>query len=52
MGARILGTAPPPKGTRFAVIDIPPGNQPHMHRTETNLEHWTGLIKALGVKID
>ena len=35
MGARTLGTAPPPKGTRFAVIDIPPGNQPHMHRTET-----------------
>jgi quercetin dioxygenase-like cupin family protein len=35
MGARILGTAPPPKGTRFAVIDIPPGNQRHMHRTET-----------------
>jgi quercetin dioxygenase-like cupin family protein len=35
MGARILGTAPPPKGTRFAVIDFPPGNKPHMHRTET-----------------
>jgi len=35
MGARILGTAPPSKGTRFAVIDFPPGNQPHMHRTET-----------------
>jgi quercetin dioxygenase-like cupin family protein len=35
MGARILGTAPPPKGTRFAVIDFPPGNAPHMHRTET-----------------
>jgi quercetin dioxygenase-like cupin family protein len=35
MGARILGTAPPPKGTRFAVIDFPPGNHPHMHRTET-----------------
>ena len=35
MGARILGTAPPPNGTRFAVIDFPPGNQPHMHRTET-----------------
>jgi quercetin dioxygenase-like cupin family protein len=35
MGARILGTAPPPNGTRLAVIDIPPGNQPHMHRTET-----------------
>ena len=35
MGARILGTAPPRNGTRFAVIDFPPGNQPHMHRTET-----------------
>jgi quercetin dioxygenase-like cupin family protein len=35
MGARIMGTAPPPKGTRFAVIDFPPGNAPHMHRTET-----------------
>ena len=35
MGARIIGTAPPPKGTRFAVIDFPPGNAPHMHRTET-----------------
>jgi naringenin degradation protein FdeH len=35
MGARILGTAPPANGTRFAVIDFPPGNRPHMHRTET-----------------
>jgi naringenin degradation protein FdeH len=35
MGARILGTAPPSCGTRFAVIDFPPGNRPHMHRTET-----------------
>src|SRR5256886_9532747 len=35
MGARILGTAPPAKGTRFAVIDFPPGNTPHKHRTET-----------------
>jgi quercetin dioxygenase-like cupin family protein len=35
MGARILGTAPPRNGTRFTVIDFPPGNQPHMHRTET-----------------
>jgi quercetin dioxygenase-like cupin family protein len=35
MGGRILGTAPPRNGTRFAVIDFPPGNQPHMHRTET-----------------
>jgi len=35
LGARILGTAPPPNGTRFAVIDFPPGNHARMHRTET-----------------
>jgi quercetin dioxygenase-like cupin family protein len=35
LGARILGTAPPAHGTRFAVIDFPPGNDAHMHRTET-----------------
>mgnify|MGYP003329076266 CR=1 FL=1 len=35
MGARIVGTAPAPKGTRFCVIDFPPGNHPGMHRTET-----------------
>ena len=35
MGARIVGTAPPANGTRFCVIDFPPGNHAHMHRTET-----------------
>jgi quercetin dioxygenase-like cupin family protein len=35
MGARIVGTAPPANGTRFCVIDFPPGNHPGMHRTET-----------------
>jgi len=35
LGARILGTAPPANGSRFAVIDFPPGNEPRMHRTET-----------------
>jgi quercetin dioxygenase-like cupin family protein len=35
LGARIIGTAPPANGTRFAVIDFPPGNAPRMHRTET-----------------
>jgi len=34
-GAGILGTAPPANGTRFAVIDFPPGNPGRMHRTET-----------------
>ena len=35
LGARILGTAPPANGTRFAIIDFPPGNEARMHRTET-----------------
>ena len=35
LGARIIGTAPPSGGTRFCVIDFPPGNHPGMHRTET-----------------
>ncbi len=35
MGARVLGTLPPPNGTRFTVNDIPPGRSGPMHRTET-----------------
>jgi len=35
MGARLLGTPPPPNGTRFTVNDIPPGRTGPMHRTET-----------------
>lgn len=35
MGARILGTPPPANGTRFCVIDFPPGSTGPMHRTET-----------------
>lgn len=35
LGARRLGTAPPRHGTRFAIIDFPPGNTPVLHRTET-----------------
>jgi quercetin dioxygenase-like cupin family protein len=35
MGARKLGTPPPANGTRFTVIDFPPGNTGAMHRTET-----------------
>jgi len=35
MGSRILGTAPPPRGTRFTINDIPPGMPGVMHRTET-----------------
>ncbi len=35
MGSRMLGTAPPPRGTRFTINDIPPGMPGVMHRTET-----------------
>jgi quercetin dioxygenase-like cupin family protein len=35
MGARMLGTAPPPSGTRFTINDLPPGAPGVMHRTET-----------------
>lgn len=35
MGNRVLGSAPPENGTRFAVLDFPPGNKAVTHRTET-----------------
>jgi mannose-6-phosphate isomerase-like protein (cupin superfamily) len=35
MGVRIFGTSPPRNGSRFVVIDYPPGNRGVMHRTET-----------------
>ena len=35
MGARVIGTQPPPSGTRFAVIEFPPGAPTAMHRTES-----------------
>lgn len=35
MGARILGTAPPPHGSRFAIIEFPPRTAGAMHRTDT-----------------
>ena len=46
-GARILGTAPPANGTRFAVIDFPPGNSGRMHRTET-----TDYVVVIAGEID
>lgn len=35
MGARIIGTQPPAHGSRFAVIEFPPGAPTAMHRTES-----------------
>lgn len=34
-GARAVGTAPPLHGTRFVIVDFPPGASSPMHRTET-----------------
>ncbi len=34
-GNRMLGSAPPENGTRFAILDFPPGNTAVTHRTET-----------------
>jgi quercetin dioxygenase-like cupin family protein len=33
--ARKMGIAPPPGGTRFSILEIQPGNQHFMHRTDT-----------------
>ena len=34
-GARILGTTPPPGGSRFTMMEFQPGNVGHLHRTDT-----------------
>jgi quercetin dioxygenase-like cupin family protein len=34
-GARILGSAPPPYGSRFTMMEFAPGNEGHLHRTDT-----------------
>ena len=51
LGARIIGTAPPANGSRFAVIDFPPGNEPRMHRTETIDYQSTVKLKAGDVMV-
>jgi quercetin dioxygenase-like cupin family protein len=51
MGARILGTAPPPNGTRFTVNDIPPGTRGAMHRTET-LDYVIVLAGEIEMEMD
>lgn len=34
-GERILGSAPPPGGSRFTMMVFHPGNEAHLHRTDT-----------------
>jgi quercetin dioxygenase-like cupin family protein len=50
-GARILGTQPPPNGTRFAVIDFPPGAPGRMHRTES-LDYVIVLAGEIDMDMD
>jgi len=51
MGARVLGTPPPPNGTRFTVNDIPPGRIGPMHRTET-IDYVIVLAGELEMQMD
>ena len=51
MGARLLGTPPPPNGTRFTVNDIPPGRIGRMHRTET-IDYVIVLAGELEMQMD
>ncbi len=51
MGARIIGTPPPPNGTRFAVIDFPPDNRAIMHRTES-LDYVLVLFGSVDMDMD
>jgi len=51
MGARRLGTPPPPNGTRFTVNDIPPGRSGPMHRTET-IDYVIVLAGELEMQMD
>jgi quercetin dioxygenase-like cupin family protein len=51
MGARILGTAPPPNGNRFCVIDFPANSPGRMHRTET-LDYVLVLAGEIDMDMD
>lgn len=51
MGNRILGSAPPKNGTRFAVIDFPPGNPSVAHRTET-IDYVICLSGTIDMEMD
>jgi hypothetical protein len=51
LGGRILGTPPPPNGTRFTINDMQPGNTPVMHRTET-LDYAIVLSGEVDLELD
>ena len=51
MGNRILGTPPPPNGTRFTINDIPPGHPGRIHRTET-VDYALILAGEIDMEVD
>ena len=51
MGARKLGTSPPPGGTRFTINDFPPGATGAMHRTET-VDYCLVLAGEIDMEMD
>jgi quercetin dioxygenase-like cupin family protein len=50
-GARRLGTPPPPRGTRFTIIDIPANSTGSMHRTES-LDYIIVLSGQIDMELD
>jgi quercetin dioxygenase-like cupin family protein len=50
-GARILGTAPPARGTRFAVIDFAPHSTGSVHRTDS-LDYVIVLSGEIEMQLD
>jgi quercetin dioxygenase-like cupin family protein len=51
MGARILGTAPPPNGSRFIVMEFAAGIASEMHRTET-IDYIVMLSGEIDMEMD
>jgi len=50
-GSRVLGTAPPPGGSRFVIIDLPPHSEGHMHRTDT-IDYAIVMHGSVEMKLD
>lgn len=50
-GARILGSSPPSNGSRFAVIEFPPGSRGKMHRTES-LDYIVVISGSIAMELD
>jgi len=50
-GARILGSAPPPNGSRFTMMEFLPGNEGVLHRTDT-VDYVICLSGEIDMEVD